>query len=97
MRVGTEDQVDLKRLWELAKEGKSAQEMMKTLNLRDMESLKRSLDKLFREKGETVHVPGLIGRASVEGKHTRSGARIDPQMMGKPDLGPEDQPDRKEE
>ncbi|MFP4347658.1 MAG: hypothetical protein ACOC3W_11970 [Thermodesulfobacteriota bacterium] len=73
-------EINAKRLWELAKEGKSAQELMDELDLRDHGALKTALQTLMAEKGETLMIDGL-DRPSVSGKHTDRGNRIDPQML----------------
>jgi len=79
-------QVEKKRLWELVQEGKSADEIMNTLNIKNMAALKQALQELFRETGETVNVPGLIGQASVRAKYTDKGIRINPEMLGGADF-----------
>ena len=74
-------QIEKKRLWELTRQGKSAEEMIKTLDITAMGALKQALQEVFREKGETVPVPGLIGQASVRVQYTEEGIRIDPAML----------------
>ena len=74
-------QIEKKRLWELTRQGKSAEEMIKTLDITAMGALKQALQEVFREKGETVPVPGLIGQASVRAQYTEEGIRIDPAML----------------
>lgn len=74
-------EIEKKRLWELTQQGKSAEEMMKTLDIQSMGDLKQALEELFREKGETVVVPGLVGHASLRTKYTDQGIRIDPGML----------------
>jgi len=74
-------EIEKKRLWELTQQGKSAEEMMKTLDIQSMGDLKQALEELFQEKGETVVVPGLVGHASLQTKYTDQGIRIDPGML----------------
>ena len=72
--------INMKRLWELAQQGKSADDIMKELDITDMAALKNALQGLMQEKGETVNVPGLIGKGSIHGEYTDSGERIPPGM-----------------
>ncbi len=51
--------IDMQRLWELAKQGKDAQEIMKELDITEMTELKNAIQSLVDEKGEDLHVPGL--------------------------------------
>jgi hypothetical protein len=81
--------VNMKRLWELAKEGKSAQEIMQELDITDMAALKNALQGLMQEKGETINVPGLIGEPSMEEEYTDRGHRIPPDMKT-PETPPEE-------
>jgi hypothetical protein len=74
-------QIDLKRLWELAKAGKSAPEIMSALDIREMADLKQAMQEAMREKGETVAVPGLIGDAGLRARYTDQGIRIGPEML----------------
>jgi hypothetical protein len=74
-------QMETKRLWEMAKAGKSAQEIMSSLNIRDMAALKQALEGAMREKGETVAVPGLIGEAGLRARYTDRGIRIPSEML----------------
>ena len=74
-------QIDTQRLWELAQEGKSVDEMMQALNIRSRDALKNALQEAMREKGETVVVPGLIDQPAIYARYTRDGIRIDPAML----------------
>ncbi len=74
-------EVNMKRLWELAQEGKSASEIMAELDIRDMATLKNALQELMQEKGETVNVPGLIGDPALNPRYTSEGVRIPPAML----------------
>jgi hypothetical protein len=74
-------QVETKRLWELAKAGKSAEEIMEALDIRDMALLEQALENLMREQGERVEVPGLTGRAGLRTRYTERGIRIDGSML----------------
>lgn len=58
--------IDLQRLWELAEEGKNAQEIMQEMNISDEAALKYALQNLVDEKGEDIHIAGLEGHGSVE-------------------------------
>lgn len=73
-------QTEKKKLWEMAQNGKSAQEMMNALSL-DMGSVKEALSEIFREKGETIAVPGLIGEPALRTRYSDDGIRIDPAML----------------
>ena len=73
--------IDTKRLWEMARAGKSADEMMDALDISDMGALNQALQGLMREKGETVAVPGLVGEAALRARYTDRGIRIDPEML----------------
>lgn len=70
--------IDKKSLWELAQQGKDAEEIMKELNIADMATLENSLQNLMQEKGETVNVPGLIGKGTLHGEYTDKGKRVPP-------------------
>lgn len=72
--------INQKRLWELAQQGKDAEEIMKELNIADMATLHTALQNLMKEKGETVNVPGLIGEGSLHGEYTDKGKRVPPGM-----------------
>lgn len=74
-------QIDTQRLWEMAQEGKSVDEMMQTLDIRSRDALKNALEEAMREKGETVVVPGLIDTPSMYARYSRDGIRIDPAML----------------
>jgi hypothetical protein len=49
-------QVDKKRLWEMAKKGISAAELIKEFDIRDMAGLQQVMQELMRETGESVAV-----------------------------------------
>lgn len=74
-------QIDTQRLWEMAQEGKSVDEMMQALDIRSREALKNALQEAMRERGETVVVPGLIDKPAIYARYTRDGIRIDPAML----------------
>ncbi len=57
--------IDLKRLWELAQQGKNAQEIMKELDISEMSALKNAMKNLVDEKGEHINIPGLVEKGSV--------------------------------
>ena len=72
--------LDTNRLWRLAQQGKSAQEIMAELDISEMATLKNALENLMKEKGETINVRGLVGKTSVENRYTDKGNRIPPDM-----------------
>ena len=74
-------QIDMKRLWEMAKSGKPASEIMEELDVRDMGALKQALQSIMQEKGETVAVAGLAGDPGLRALYTDKGIRIDPEML----------------
>lgn len=84
-------QVDKKRLWEMAKKGHSAEELKQAFDIRDMAELQQAMQELMRETGESVVVPGLVGRASVRAQYTDNGIRISPQMLRDTGFNPGDE------
>jgi hypothetical protein len=82
--------INMKRLWELAHEGKSAQEIMQELDISDMATLKNALQGLMQEKGKTINVPGLIGQAAIDPRYNEKGDRIPPAMLEEEDITPGD-------
>ncbi|HKJ64094.1 MAG TPA: hypothetical protein VJ969_01735 [Desulfopila sp.] len=72
--------INEKRLWELAQQGKNAEAIMKELNITEMATLKNALHNLMKDKGETVNVPGLIGEGALHGEYTDNGKRVPPGM-----------------
>ena len=83
-------QIDMKKLWELAKSGTPADEIMNELNIRDMGALKQAMQSLMQEKGETVAVAGLVGDPGLRARYTDKGIRIDPEMLEESVLRPGD-------
>ncbi len=75
-----EQKIAIKRLWELINEGKSAQEIMAELDISEMATLQNALQGLMQEKGKTINVPGLIGKASVNAEYTDTGKPIPSEM-----------------
>jgi hypothetical protein len=73
--------IDIKRLWESAQQGLSAQELMEKMNIKDMATLKQALGEAMREKGESVAVPGLIDDAALRMTYSQEGIRIPPAML----------------
>ncbi|MFO7605229.1 MAG: hypothetical protein R6W72_02850 [Desulfurivibrionaceae bacterium] len=73
--------INMKRLWELAKQGKSAGEIMREMNITEMATLENAMQGLMRDKAETINVPGLIGRSSVKAEYTDTGKRIPSEMI----------------
>ncbi len=78
-------EINLKRLWELAQQGKTADEMMQELDISEMSHLENALQGLMQEKGETINVPGLTDKPSVDARYTDSGNRIPPDMPDSPE------------
>ncbi|MFZ0727113.1 MAG: hypothetical protein WAM61_15105 [Desulfobacterales bacterium] len=74
-------QIEKKRLWEMAKNGRSAEELQKEFDIRDMAALKQIMQEMMRETGESVVVPGLVGRAALRAEYTSEGIRISPDML----------------
>ena len=61
--------IDLQRLWELAHQGKDAEEIMRELDITEMAALKNAMKNLVDEKGEHFKISGLDEESSVdEGK-----------------------------
>lgn len=73
--------VEMERLWELAHQGRTAEELMQEMDLKDRASLKNALEELMRQKGETDVLRGLVGRPSVNPKFTKDGIRIPPALL----------------
>lgn len=71
---------NLNRIWTMAIEGKSVEEMKQTLDLKEVAGLKNALLGLIAEKGENLKIDGL-DRASVNPTYTDQGIRIDPAML----------------
>ena len=68
--------IDLKRLWELAKQGKDAQKIMNKRDISEMAALKNAIQNLVDKKGEHINIPGLVGKGSVDESYTDTGSRI---------------------
>ncbi len=51
--------IDMKRLWELAHEGKDAQEIMQELDISEELELKEAIQNLVDERGEDINIRGL--------------------------------------
>ena len=66
--------------------GSSPEELMKEFDIPDRSVLLSGLMVLKEQSGRYVFVPGLIGRASVEGRHTEEGKRVDPAMLEDTDM-----------
>lgn len=73
--------IEIERLRELVKNGKSVQEILAELDIRDIASLKQALHGEMQREGEVVQVPGLIGDAGLRARCTDQGIRIDPAML----------------
>ena len=74
-------QVDTKILWEMAKKGMSANELMKQLNISDMNKLKTAMREVMRKKGESFYIEGIIDDPSLFAQYTPEGIRISPAML----------------
>lgn len=68
--------VDKNKLYNLVKEGKSAQEIMKALKIKQKQGLKSTLFDLSIEKNEVLTVPGLGTRSIGNRKLTKVGLSI---------------------
>ncbi len=73
-------QANLNRVWTLAKEGKSVEEIRETLELKEVGVVKNALVQLMAEKGENLSIDGL-DRASIHPTYTATGIRLDPAML----------------
>lgn len=72
----TRKSIDKKKLYSLIKQGKSAQDIMKTLKIGLKQSLKSALFDLSVEKGEVLSVPGMTARATGNRKINKVGLQI---------------------
>ena len=68
--------IDKNKLYDLVKQGKSAQEIMKALNINTKQSLKSALFDLSVEKGEVLIVPGMDTRTTGNRKLNKVGLQI---------------------
>jgi hypothetical protein len=73
-------QTNLNQIRTMAKDGKSVEEISKTLDLKDVGLLKNALIQLMAEEGEKLNIVGL-DRASIRPTYTAGGIRIDPAML----------------
>ena len=64
MAKRTRTTIDKAKLYSLIKQGKSAQEIMKALGIKQRSQLKSAIFDLIVEKGEVLIVPGMSGRAT---------------------------------
>ena len=83
--------IDMKRLWEMTQEGKTVQEIMREMDLRDIDAVNNALDELMQEKGLTSGAKGLVGEASIHPRYTDEGIRISPAMLSGNEFKPGDQ------
>lgn len=77
--------LDKNMLYKLAKDGKSAQAIMKELKIANKMAFKSVLADLMMEKGEVIQVAGMAARASGNRKLTKMGiiisrAQLEPQF-----------------
>jgi len=73
--------VNMERLYRLAMTGKTAEEIMKELDIKNRADLKNAVINLIHEKGEDIQIPGLIDEGSIEPRYTEEGIRINPEML----------------
>lgn len=73
--------IDMQHLYRLAQSGKSAEEIMKELDIRNRADLKNAVINLMHEKGEDIQIPGLIEEGSINPRYTDEGIRINPDML----------------
>lgn len=79
--MARETAIDMKRLWELTHQGKSAQEIMQELNLSDINVVNNALEQLMHEKGIIAGEKGLPGEPSITPKYMQDGIRLTPAML----------------
>jgi hypothetical protein len=79
-------EVDVQKLMERVREGASPEDLMTEFGVPDRSILLKGLMHLQDQQAERIFVPGLIGRAAVEGRHTERGKRIDPAMLEGTDM-----------
>jgi len=68
--------IDKSKLYNMVKEGKSAQEIMKALKINLKQGLKSALFDLSIEKNEVLTVPGLQARAIGDRKLSKVGLHV---------------------
>ena len=68
--------INKNKLYELVKEGKSAQQIMDELNIKLKQALKSALFDLSVEKNEVLVIPGMTGRAAGNRKINKIGLQI---------------------
>lgn len=71
----------MKRLRALVKEGKSEDELMAELDLKERAPLQEALMEIERQKGENVRLKGTVGKPSLNARYSGGGIRIDPSML----------------
>ena len=74
--TGKRTTIDKAKLYNLVKEGKSAPEIMKALNINLKQSLKSALFDLSVEKNEVLKVSGMETRTVGNRKITKTGLSI---------------------
>jgi len=74
-------QINLEHLYRLAKSGKSAREIMQELDLTNTAMLQNALTNLMEERNESIDIPGLVGKASINPHYSDDGIRISPDML----------------
>ncbi len=68
--------INKEKLYRLASEGKSAQAIMRELDIKTKASLKSALAEVMMERGEVLQVPGIGGRRTGNRKFTKLGILI---------------------
>lgn len=66
-------EVDVEQIWKLARQGYSAKDLMKELDMKNRADLKNALEELLRKKGEKDVLRGLIGEVSLPDSQSMDG------------------------
>lgn len=74
--------IDMKRLWELTHEGKSAREIMQELGLSDIDAVNSALEEMMHAKGLMQNSSsGSTGETAVMPRFMADGIRLTPAML----------------
>ena len=76
--------VDKEAIYELAKKGLSAPEIMEQLGISTKQTLKAALADIMIEKGEVLQVPGMKGRRTGSKKINKNGMQLGINMLCPP-------------
>ena len=82
---------DAEKLWQFAKDGKTATELMEECGIATKQTLKNALMELMMEKGEVIKVNGLMGREIPNPKMTATGIRLSPALLSDSDFSEGDE------